>query len=605
MKDQLVVRCIENQNLAQYLRTRTKEIVDNPEKEVSERLLSTLALAYRNICEAETPINSLKDLSRIRGVGKWIIRLMHGAFQGDKESLLPQKAAKIGKKPGAPKRYIPQKNSAAYALLITLYRGISKGNEFMKKQELIDETEASGLARTSIGHHGERGKPKLYGNSMKDWYTGWNCMKTLIDRGLVVKSSCPAKYMLTDEGKETASECLARSGLESSDEVRASLRLTEHTEYGCQQSESEISCTVSFSRNLTLTSDDTSSGKETSSDQEDCNFMNWEDKHFDTSDSYSHNSKELHTEKYSDFPHPSVPCRPFTLKACSKEVTQRERDEQMDIGNCIDGFAMPPIKAGQRFEEEYDVILLLDDRENFGSKFSKVVDAIRVQFKIHVEVRRLPIGDGIWIARHRKFSNEYVLDFIVERKQINDLCSSIRDNRYKDQKLRLLRCGVRKLIYLIEGDPNSSEAAERIKTACFTTEILEGFDVQRTSGISDTVKKYGYLTQSIIHLYKSQLGAVNQGDENLCPTFESFVKRCQDHEKLCISDIFSLQLMQVPQVTEQIALTVVKEYPTLHSLACAYAALDCDVRAQEEMLKVKGLTSSAASRNIFRFVWES
>jgi len=56
---------------------------------------------------------------------------------------------------------------------------------------------------------------------------------------------------------------------------------------------------------------------------------------------------------------------------------------------------------------------------------------------IHIQVRRLPVGDGIWIARHKTLGSEYVLDFIVERKKIDDLRSSIRDNRYKDQKLRL------------------------------------------------------------------------------------------------------------------------------------------------------------------------
>ena len=54
-----------------------------------------------------------------------------------------------------------------------------------------------------------------------------------------------------------------------------------------------------------------------------------------------------------------------------------------------------------------------------------------------IQVKRLPVGDGIWIARHKKFLTEYVLDFIVERKNVADLGSSIRDNRYKDQKTRL------------------------------------------------------------------------------------------------------------------------------------------------------------------------
>jgi hypothetical protein len=54
------------------------------------------------------------------------------------------------------------------------------------------------------------------------------------------------------------------------------------------------------------------------------------------------------------------------------------------------------------------------------------------------QVRRLPVGDGIWIACHKYLLSEYVLDFIVERKKVDDLRSSIRDNRYRDQKLRLL-----------------------------------------------------------------------------------------------------------------------------------------------------------------------
>lgn len=54
-----------------------------------------------------------------------------------------------------------------------------------------------------------------------------------------------------------------------------------------------------------------------------------------------------------------------------------------------------------------------------------------------VQVRQLPVGDGIWIARHKEDHTEYVLDFIVERKEVMDLDGSIEDNRYKDQKFRM------------------------------------------------------------------------------------------------------------------------------------------------------------------------
>ncbi|KAI7987790.1 Crossover junction endonuclease MUS81, partial [Camellia lanceoleosa] len=58
----------------------------------------------------------------------------------------------------------------------------NNGSDFMRKQELIDAAEASGLSR-----------PGQFGSSPKD--------------------CCPAKYMLTEEGKEAARECLLRTGL--------------------------------------------------------------------------------------------------------------------------------------------------------------------------------------------------------------------------------------------------------------------------------------------------------------------------------------------------------------------------------------------------------
>lgn len=237
------------------------------------------------------------------------------------------------------------------------------------------------------------------------------------------------------------------------------------------------------------------------------------------------------------------------------------------------------------------------------SRSRKIIESICSQFQIQIEVRRLPVGDGIWIARHKYLGSEYVLDFIVERKKIDDLRHSIRDNRYRDQKMRLVRCGLKKMIYLVEGDPNSSEAAESIKTACFTTEILEGFDLQRTSGLADTLKKYGYLTQSINRYYRS-LDPEQKCIEG-CPHFDGFIKRCEELDKMTVSDVFGIQLMQVPQVTEEIALAVLDMYPTLLSLARAYSFLDGDVSKQEEMLKRQSnnLISGSASKNIFQLVW--
>lgn len=46
----------------------------------------------------------------------------------------------------------------------------------------------------------------------------------------------------------------------------------------------------------------------------------------------------------------------------------------------------------------------------------------------------------------------YVHDVIIERKTVDDLASSILDQRYKDQKNRLAKCGLKNIYYLIEGN---------------------------------------------------------------------------------------------------------------------------------------------------------
>uniref|UniRef100_A0A2P2P2Q3 Crossover junction endonuclease MUS81 n=1 Tax=Rhizophora mucronata TaxID=61149 RepID=A0A2P2P2Q3_RHIMU len=59
----------------------------------------------------------------------------------------------------------------------------------------------------------------------------------------------------------------------------------------------------------------------------------------------------------------------------------------------------------------------------------------------------------------------------------------------------------------------------------------------------------------------------------ICPSFDEFVNRCEDLDKMTVSDVFAIQLMQVPQVTEEVALAVLDLYPTLLSLAQAYSLL--------------------------------
>lgn len=85
----------------------------------------------------------------------------------------------------------------------------------------------------------------------------------------------------------------------------------------------------------------------------------------------------------------------------------------------------------------YDVKLILDNREveskNARDNFSENIRSKGV----NVETRALRLGDVMWIAKRRDGmggeEDECVLDYVVERKRLDDLCISIKDGRYTEQ----------------------------------------------------------------------------------------------------------------------------------------------------------------------------
>jgi crossover junction endonuclease MUS81 len=80
----------------------------------------------------------------------------------------------------------------------------------------------------------------------------------------------------------------------------------------------------------------------------------------------------------------------------------------------------------------------------------------------------------------------------------------------------------------------------------FTTEVLGGFDIQRTSGYADTERLYVRLTCSIIEYYSTNFSNL-ANNCHVCLTYNEFERRCKDFEKstVSVSQIFGHQLMQV------------------------------------------------------------
>lgn len=90
----------------------------------------------------------------------------------------------------------------------------------------------------------------------------------------------------------------------------------------------------------------------------------------------------------------------------------------------------------------YDVTLVLDARE-VESKNSRDNFAQNIRDKgVDVETRALRLGDILWVAKRRDGlggeEDECVLDYVCERKRLDDLCISIKDGRYTEQCVGLM-----------------------------------------------------------------------------------------------------------------------------------------------------------------------
>jgi len=155
---------------------------------------------------------------------------------------------------------------------------------------------------------------------------------------------------------------------------------------------------------------------------------------------------------------------------------------------------------------DWRIILLVDRREQKADHMK----AKLLMSGIDAEIRQLPIGDMLWIARGErkritpgsglglggaaeKQSVEVVLGTVVERKTLEDLTSSLFGTRFEEQRLRLKNsaAGAHQVLYLVEAEkvtdlPNCSGST--LRYAMMQTQVHLGFAVVRTKGIDDTVR---------------------------------------------------------------------------------------------------------------------
>jgi ERCC4-type nuclease len=225
--------------------------------------------------------------------------------------------------------------------------------------------------------------------------------------------------------------------------------------------------------------------------------------------------------------------------------------------------------------QAWEIVLLIDNREVRSSSDRVFFERALGELRVKCETRALPLGDFMWVKRSvegERRGEDWVLDYIVERKNIDDLAASIVDKRYEEQKFRLSTSGLGRVIYLVEGDPGKisshgprTVSADSLRSAMTEVRVKNGFIVQQTSGVDGTV---AYLAD--IH---ANITALNPPP---VIKYSAFCQRSAKLNKQTISHVFGRQLVQVKMVSADRARAILQKYPTPRALMDAYTSKTLD-----------------------------
>lgn len=212
-------------------------------------------------------------------------------------------------------------------------------------------------------------------------------------------------------------------------------------------------------------------------------------------------------------------------------------------------------------------------------------------------VRPLELGDFLWVAkchdpdllsRYGEEGSEICLDWIVERKRLDDLVGSITDGRFQEQKFRLGKSGVKNVIYLIEEFSLSTEKStkfhEAIQSAISSTQVVNGYFVKRTVKLDETIRYLARMTKMLKSLYESKLLHLiptnvltpttylpllthlrthpSHTDKSYHITYPSFASLSSKSDTLTLRDVFLKMLMCTRGISGDKALAIQKYWST-------------------------------------------
>ncbi|KAM5482032.1 Crossover junction endonuclease mus81 [Microsporum audouinii] len=358
---------------------------------------------------------------------------------------LPQTESQPTKRPKKTKPYVPTLRSGPYALLLGLATLDKNSSVGLTKAQLIEVAQPHADASFTAPPDPNK------------FHTAWNSMKTLLQKDLVYERGRPLKrYLLTDEGWEIAKQI-------------------QKTVRGNSQAPSDPRGTI--------------------------------DKFMD-----SRNAQPSLTR----------PSNIQTLESRLSPVSHVEKSTfstNESVSNRIPR-ALRTNASGSRFilpRDSFTIELVLDTREVRSWQDRDYISNGLAKRGVTPMIRALEIGDINWVAKckdpnflaqYGEQGDEVVLDWIVERKRLSDLLSSIKDGRFHEQKFRLRRSGIKNVIYLVElmtltnanvASTNRDMAA--ITSAIASTQVVNGYFVKQTNSLDESIRYLARMTKLLREMY--------------------------------------------------------------------------------------------------------
>lgn len=512
----------------------------------------TMDMVYKRATDAlkeynDEDIESLYDLKKVTGIGQTIINALIKYYSAEK--LLStvengktkddvKKSAKVlakGKKRAKSseddsttrkkrkiqnkKPYVPKVRSGAYAILLSLLENLFLLENSMIKDEIIE----FGVLYCDTSFK--------VNPSTNDFFTAWSTMKQLINKELVEEINGkrrPQRYGLTTAGmvlaatlKKIHSIQFARDGL--ANEYIWRKQWNRYYKNKMMEETLEVNDALMFDQNDDVNSNDSdlANTEHTDNITETSGVNDLKHTHKDLDFVGLLENEKLQRNELFEISHTSHSINRSVNQSALVEDKQekariphleKELGENSKTSGLLPSFLVEN-DTGKKvsfmqtpFEiwgyNAYEIVLLIDTREIRSLQDRDFFTSELRKKGIKVETRQLAIGDFLWIARHSKTAKEVFLNCIIERKRIDDLCSSIKDKRFNEQKQRLKKTGYKWCFYIVEESLLNNRLLnmmEAIKTSFFEVTQEAGFILQRTKGSSETVT---FLT--ILHQLLSQ-----------------------------------------------------------------------------------------------------